>query len=107
VRKTIWTTTLFAGLVVVSPAAAQKGSPTFGPPIIQTTNKVVDLGTAAVPTPPPPTTTSPFSFSNFLAKIPVVGRAQRTGVSPLPTPASFPSTHYKNAFKPVLPMPQN
>jgi hypothetical protein len=26
------------------------------------------------------------------------------GSSPLPSPSSFPSTHYKNAFQPVMPI---
>jgi hypothetical protein len=66
----------------------------------------IDTSKAIVAAPLPTTTTSSFSLRNFFSRFSLSNLFSRPtiGSSTLPAPGSFPSTHYKNAFQPVMPV---
>jgi hypothetical protein len=45
----------------------------------------------------------PFSLNNFFSRFSIPGIPNRVAVSPLPPPAAFPSTHYRNYVSPAAP----
>ena len=105
-RSVVWPLAVLAASALAGSASAQKSLSSLGGiSPSQLVYKQVDLGNAAVPT-LPPTTQKPFSLTNFFSRIPIPGLAKNVAVSPLPVPASFPSTRYRNALQPVAPQKQ-
>jgi hypothetical protein len=102
VRRQAWCAALFVGLALATPGWAQKSLKSFGaiaPGDI--TNKPIDLSGAVAPI--APETGKPFSLNNFFSRFAIPGVANRVAVSPLPPPAAFPSTQYRNFVLPTTP----
>jgi hypothetical protein len=100
VRKLAWCAALVLGLALASPGWAQKTVRSFGavnPSDI--TFKQVDMGGAVAPVAPP--SQKPFGLNNFFPRFSIPGIPNRVAVSPLPPPAAFPSTHYRNYVSPL------
>jgi hypothetical protein len=62
--------------------------------------------TRAIVSPSLPATPSRFTIANFLSKFSLSSILSRPviGQSPLPSPSSFPSTHYKSPIQPQMPV---
>ena len=103
-RKFILAGVLFVGLT--GPAWGQIN--TFLHPVRPNDIKStpIDTSKAIVAAPLPTTSSNSFSLRNFFSRFSLPSFLARptVGSSPLPSPSSFPSTHYKNAFQPVMPI---
>ena len=104
-HKFILAGVLFVGLT--GPAWGQIN--TFLHPVNPNDIKFTPIDTSkAIVAAPLPTTTSSSSFSlrTFFShfSLPSFLARPTVGSSPLPSPSSFPSTHYKNSFQPVMPI---
>jgi hypothetical protein len=103
VRKFILAGVLFVGLT--GPAWGQN---TFFHPVNPNDIRFtpIDTSKAIVAAPLPTTTSNSFSLRNFFSRFSLPSFLARptVGSSPLPSPSSFPSTHYKNSFQPVMPI---
>jgi hypothetical protein len=103
-RHGLWAAVVILGLGLVSSARAQPASAfTGGPNPRQIIFQPVDTS-KAVMVPPAPIQRRGSLFTNLLSKFPFTGSKPRIGQSPLPPPSSFPSTQYKDALQPVLPI---
>jgi hypothetical protein len=104
-RKGMWAWGLLAGLGLASPAAAQQVSSfvgSFNPqPIV---NVPIDMSNIVAPI---PSYKPPFSLSSLIPNIKLPNFPLLFGSSSLPSPSSFPSTHYPNSFQPLPPILPN
>jgi len=95
VRRLAWWGALFVGLALATPGWAQKKTMHSGkvnPNDL--VNRPVDMSGAIAPVSPP--AQKPFGLNNFIPHFAIPGLTQRVAVSPLPPPAAFPSTKYRN-----------
>jgi hypothetical protein len=97
---------LGSSLFLTTPARAQQRTSAFAginPADIK--NQPINVSKALV-APLPTAQGSGFSLSNLMPHLSLTNlfTGSHYGVSPLPPPSSFPSTHYKNAFQPMMPI---
>lgn len=95
---------LFVGAVIATPAFAQRAL-SFGGVTGPIVNTPVDTSNSVAP-PSLPRQGRPFSLLNFVPSfsLPSFFTRKGPGVSPLPPPSSFPSTHYQSPIYPVAPI---
>jgi hypothetical protein len=94
-RNGVWAVIVLCA-VAASQARAQSGASTIlgGPPPGDIQFKPIDMGNLVV-APSMTGTTQRFNFSSLLRKLTFTGSPTTTGISPLPSPSSFPT--YPNA----------
>src|SRR5262245_35728957 len=100
-RTHAWLLAVVAGFVFSGPAWAQKSLGPWSKVPTKIENRPIDLSKSVVPQAPAPSF-KPFSLVRFIPKMFLPGSKQaQIGVSALPAPSAFPSTHYANGFKPI------
>ena len=104
-RNRAWLLAVAAGLALAGPAWAQKSLGPWAKQPSKIENRPIDLTKSVVPSVPPPTF-KPFSLVRFIPKMFRPGSPSQIGVSALPAPTAFPSTHYANGFKAIPDMPK-
>jgi hypothetical protein len=95
-RNGVWAAVTIWAIAATNPAHAQSSlnNPLGGPSPANIQFKPIDMSTV-VATPSLATQNNTFSFSNLFHRLTVPGAKPLQGVSPLPSPSSFPT--YPNA----------
>lgn len=104
-RNLMWLSAVVVALSLARPALAQKSLGPWAKVPSQLEYRPIDMTRTVVPTMPSPTF-KPFSLVRFLPKMFRPGAPSQIGISALPAPSAFPSTHYPNALKAIPDMPK-